>query len=106
MTITLDVRPEVQLELARQAAIQGRRVEAVAAALLEGAVNPISAQQPAAARPNQLAPGKRSSTLSQKSVVCLPKKRLIRCSPAIPRGPAGGPIVTGGFLLDTNIPSE
>jgi hypothetical protein len=49
MTITVDIRPEVQAELARQAAAQGQPVEVVAAALLEGAVNPISAQQPAAA---------------------------------------------------------
>jgi hypothetical protein len=39
MTITLDIRPEVQAELARQAAVQGRPVEAVAAALLEDAVH-------------------------------------------------------------------
>jgi hypothetical protein len=43
MTITLDIRPEVQAELARQAAAQGRPVEAVAAALLESAANPTSA---------------------------------------------------------------
>jgi len=49
MTITLDIRPEVEAELARQAAAQGRAIEVVAAALLEGAVHPISAQQPAAA---------------------------------------------------------
>jgi hypothetical protein len=48
MTITVDIRPEVQAELARQAAAQGQPVEVVAAALLEGAVNPISSQQPAA----------------------------------------------------------
>ena len=53
MTITLDIRPEVEAELARQAAVQGRPIEAVAAALLEGAVNPISTQEPvrAAAEP-------------------------------------------------------
>ena len=39
MIITLDIRPEVQAELARQAAVQGRAVEAVAAALLEEAVH-------------------------------------------------------------------
>ena len=49
MNLTLDIKPEVQAALARQAAVQGRPVEAVAAALLEDAVNPISAQQPAAA---------------------------------------------------------
>ncbi len=39
MTITLDIRPEVQAELARQAAAQGRALEAHAASLLEGAVH-------------------------------------------------------------------
>jgi hypothetical protein len=46
MTITLDIKPEVQAELERQAAVQGRPVEAFAAALLEDAIQtPI--QQPA-----------------------------------------------------------
>jgi len=48
MTLTLDIRPEVQAELARQAALQGRAIESVAAALLEGAVHPVSAGPPAA----------------------------------------------------------
>ena len=39
MTITLDIKPEVQAELARQAAVQGRAIEAVAVALLEEAVH-------------------------------------------------------------------
>ncbi|HEY6341285.1 MAG TPA: hypothetical protein VIY49_07320 [Bryobacteraceae bacterium] len=39
MTITLDIRPETQAELTRQAAAQGRPVEAVAAKLLEEAVH-------------------------------------------------------------------
>jgi hypothetical protein len=47
MTITVDIRPEIQAELARQAAAQGQPVEVIAAALLEGAVNPISNQQAA-----------------------------------------------------------
>lgn len=38
MTITVDIRPEVQAELARQAAAHGRAVEAYAASLLEGAI--------------------------------------------------------------------
>ena len=38
MTITLDIRPEVQAELARQAAQQGRAIEAVAADLLDEAI--------------------------------------------------------------------
>jgi hypothetical protein len=39
MTITVDIRPEVQAELARQAASQGRAVEVYAANLLEEAVH-------------------------------------------------------------------
>jgi hypothetical protein len=38
MMITVDLAPEVQAELARQAVAQGRAVEAYAASLLEGAV--------------------------------------------------------------------
>jgi hypothetical protein len=48
MTITLDIRPEVQAELARQAASQGLALEAVAATLLEEAVH---LPAPAASRP-------------------------------------------------------
>jgi hypothetical protein len=40
MTITLDIKPEVEAELARQTAAQGRAIEAVAAPLLESVVNP------------------------------------------------------------------
>lgn len=39
MTITVDIRPEVQAELARQAASRGRAVEAYAASLLEEAID-------------------------------------------------------------------
>jgi hypothetical protein len=39
MTITVDITPEVQAELARQAATHGRAVEAYAAILLEEAVH-------------------------------------------------------------------
>lgn len=39
MTITIDIRPEVQAELARQAAARGSAVEAYAATLLEKAVH-------------------------------------------------------------------
>ena len=39
MTITLEIRPEVQAELARQAAVRGRALEAHAASLLEEAVH-------------------------------------------------------------------
>ena len=39
MTLTLNIGPELQAELARQAAAQGRSIEAVAASLLEEAVH-------------------------------------------------------------------
>jgi hypothetical protein len=39
MTITIPIRPEVEAELARQAAAHGSAVEAYAAALLEEAVH-------------------------------------------------------------------
>jgi hypothetical protein len=39
MNITINIRPEVQAELARQAAAQDRAIEAVAADLLEEAVH-------------------------------------------------------------------
>ena len=39
MTITVDIRPEVQAELARQAAARGRALEAHAASLLEEAAH-------------------------------------------------------------------
>ncbi len=39
MTITVDIRPEVQAELARQAASRGRAIEDYAATLLEEAVH-------------------------------------------------------------------
>jgi hypothetical protein len=38
MTITVDIRPEVRAELARQAAAHGRAVEAYVAGLIEEAV--------------------------------------------------------------------
>jgi plasmid stability protein len=39
MTITLDITPELQAELARQAAAHGSAIEAYAAALLEEALH-------------------------------------------------------------------
>jgi hypothetical protein len=39
MTITVDIMPEVQAELARQAATCGRAIEAYAASLLEEAAH-------------------------------------------------------------------
>jgi plasmid stability protein len=38
MTITVDIKPEVEAELARQAALHGRPIEAYAATVLEEAV--------------------------------------------------------------------
>lgn len=38
MTITLDIRPEIEAELTRQAAAEGRAIESYAAALLEKAL--------------------------------------------------------------------
>jgi len=38
MTITVDIAPEVEAELARQAVAHGRAVEAYVASLLEGAL--------------------------------------------------------------------
>jgi len=40
MTITIDVSPEVQAELTRQATARGSRIEAYVASLLEAAVRP------------------------------------------------------------------
>jgi len=42
MTITIDITPEVQAALARQAAAEGREVESYAARLLEQALHPTS----------------------------------------------------------------
>jgi hypothetical protein len=39
MTITVDIRPEIQAELARRAAARGSAIEAYAASLLEQAVD-------------------------------------------------------------------
>ncbi len=47
MTITLDIRPEVQAELARQAAQQGRAIEAIAADLLDEALHAPRSPHPA-----------------------------------------------------------
>jgi hypothetical protein len=51
MTITVDIRPEVQAELARQAASRGTRIETYAASLLEEAVQlPAGEAQPSQVR--------------------------------------------------------
>ena len=60
MTITLDIAPQVQAELERQAAVQGRPVEVVAAALLESAVHPISAEQQSVAIADPAQPERRT----------------------------------------------
>jgi len=67
MTITVDITPEVEAALARQAAAHGRAVESYAASLLEEAVH-LPAAPPApsesedqAARPkHQRPPGRKS----------------------------------------------
>jgi hypothetical protein len=49
MTITVEITPEVEAALAREAAAQGRAVEAYAASLLEEAVHlPAAAPSPPA----------------------------------------------------------
>jgi hypothetical protein len=48
MSITIDIKPEVQEELSRQAAAHGRAVESYAASLLEEAVRPPSGATQAA----------------------------------------------------------
>ena len=51
MTITLDIRPEIQDELSRQAAAQGLGVGAYAASLLEEAAHAVSVKHgPASAK--------------------------------------------------------
>lgn len=45
MTITLEIRPEIQAELARQAAMHGTAIETYAAGLLEEAVHVPAAAQ-------------------------------------------------------------
>jgi hypothetical protein len=53
MTITVDIRPEVQSELARQAASHGRPIEAYAASLLEEAVHLPAGAQTDASEPER-----------------------------------------------------
>jgi hypothetical protein len=50
MTITVDIRPEVQAELARQATAHGRAIEAYVASLLEDAVHLPAASSKAPAK--------------------------------------------------------
>ncbi|HUD99689.1 MAG TPA: hypothetical protein VMR62_08950 [Bryobacteraceae bacterium] len=60
MTITVDIRPEVQAELARQAAAQGRALEAYAASLLEDAAHvPADIHAPAFDKERARAAGER-----------------------------------------------
>jgi hypothetical protein len=63
MTITVDVRPEVEAELARRASVRGRPIEAYVATLLEEVLHlpPAHQQQEHAARPKgQRQPGRKS----------------------------------------------
>ena len=90
MTITLDIKPEVQAELARQAAVQGQPIEVVAAALLEDAVHlpPPSPKAPAKDMVELFAPFRGLNIEFERD-----------------KDPVGNPVVNG-FLVDTNIPSE
>ena len=62
MTITIDISPEVQSELARRAAARGIDVQAYVASLLEQATQPESAElQDQTARPKRPRPPGRKS---------------------------------------------
>jgi hypothetical protein len=66
MTITVDIRPEVQAELARQAAARGSAPEAYAASLLEEAVNlPAGTNRPSFDKERAQAAGARIRELRQ-----------------------------------------
>lgn len=54
MTIKLDIRPETEAELTRKAVAQGRAVEAVAADLLDEALNVSPAPLPATTQAKNL----------------------------------------------------
>jgi hypothetical protein len=72
MSITLDIRPEVQAELARQAAAQGRSLEAYAASLLEEVAHPPfdkARAQAAAARIRELRKGVTLGDLSLRQLI-------------------------------------
>lgn len=71
MTITVEIAPEVQAELARQAAAKGRALEAYAASLLEQAVHLPSAQPVAAELQNQAARPERQRPNGRKSLAQL-----------------------------------
>jgi hypothetical protein len=60
MTITVDIKPEVQAELARQAAAHGRPIEAYVATLIEEAVHlPVGTNGPAFDKERARAAGER-----------------------------------------------
>jgi hypothetical protein len=63
MTITVEVRPEVEAELARRASMRGRPVEAYVATLLEEAVHlpPANPPQEQTAQPKDPRPPGRKS---------------------------------------------
>jgi plasmid stability protein len=66
MTIIVDVKPEIQAELARQAAAHGRAIEAYAASLLEAAVQlPSGTNGPAFNKERAQAAGARIRELRQ-----------------------------------------
>jgi hypothetical protein len=69
MTITVDIRPEVQAELARKAAENGMGIDAYAASLLEEAVRLPPAQPGTSESQNQTAQPKRQRPAGRKSLV-------------------------------------
>jgi hypothetical protein len=70
MTITVDIRPEVQAELARQAGAHGMGIDAYAASLLEEAAQ-IPAQPQTPELQNETAGAKRQRPPGRKSLAKL-----------------------------------
>jgi hypothetical protein len=70
MTITVDIRPEVQAELARQAAAHGMGIDTYAASLLEEAAH-IPAQPQTPELQNETARPKRQRSPGRKSLAKL-----------------------------------
>ena len=99
MTITLDIKPEVQAELARQAAAQGRAIEAIAVALLKEGVQ-FQAEAPSKTGAKDLVElfePVRGLLTDEEIDVVFSRNPSMRP----PRRP-----LMSGFLLDTNIASE
>ena len=99
MSITVDVGPEVEAELARQAAAHGRALEAHAAILLEEAAHIPLEQLPRRT-------GQAIIDAFAEIRGLLTGEELDRMFTKPLGVTARGLVVNGGFLLDTNIPSE